>query len=96
MQRRFHVYILASQKRGTLYIGVTNDIARRLSEHRAGAGGFTSRYGVFRLVHTEEYPSALEAIRREKMLKKWQRKWKIDLIEATNPTWSDLARWPLG
>jgi putative endonuclease len=97
MRRRlFYVYILASYKGGTLYIGVTNDIARRLAEHRAGLGGFTSRYGVFRLVYMEEFPTAIAAIRREKSLKKWPRKWKIDLIERTNPTWSDLARWPLG
>jgi putative endonuclease len=96
-RRRFHVHILASQKRGTLYIGVTNDIARRLSEHRAGIGSaFTSRYGVYRLVHLEEYPTAIEAIPRETSLKKWPRKWKIDLIERDNDTWSDLARWPLG
>jgi len=93
--RRFHVYILASQKNGTLYVGMTNDIARRVFEHRSGRGTFTGRYGVVRLVHTEEYRTAIEAIQREKSLKKWPRKWKIDLIERGNPTWSDLARWPL-
>ena len=96
MHRAFYVYILASQKRGTLYIGVTNDVARRLSEHRNGNGNsFTRRYGVHRLVHVESFPTAIDAIRREKSLKKWPRKWKIDLIERENPTWSDLARWPL-
>jgi len=96
MRRMFYVYILASQKRGTLYIGVTGDIARRLTQHRAGkAGSFTTRYGVMRLVHLEQFGTALEAIRREKSLKKWPRQWKIDLIEKGNPTWSDLARWPL-
>jgi putative endonuclease len=96
VMRVFYVYILASQTRGTLYIGVTNDIARRLLEHRNGTGSiFTGRYGVFRLVHVEEFPTAIEAIAREKSLKKWPRKWKIDLIERDNPTWSDLARWPL-
>ena len=94
--RIFFVYILASQKRGTLYIGVTNDVARRLAEHRAGKGGsFTARYRVFRLVRIEEFATAAEAIQREKTLKKWSRAWKIQLIEQDNPTWSDLARWPL-
>jgi putative endonuclease len=97
MRGAFYLYILASRKRGTLYIGVTNDIARRLAEHRAGkAGSFSARYGVFRLVHVEEFATAMEAIRREKTLKKWPRAWKIDLIEENNATWSDLARWPLG
>jgi putative endonuclease len=96
MHRLFYIYILASQKRGTLYIGVTNDLSRRLSEHRHGQpGSFTSRYGVLRLVYFEEFPTAVEAIRREKSLKKWPRRWKIELIERVNPTWSDLARWPL-
>ncbi len=94
--RVFYVYILASQKRGTLYIGVTNDIARRLPEHRSGkAGSFTAKYGVYRLVRVEEFATAVDAIRREKALKKWRRVWKIELIERDNPTWSDLARWPL-
>jgi putative endonuclease len=92
--RAFYVYILASQKRGTLYIGVTNDVARRLHEHRTGIGSrFVVRYGVMRLVHVEEFPTAIEAITREKALKKWPRQWKIDLIERDNPTWADLARW---
>jgi putative endonuclease len=92
----FYIYILASQKRGTLYIGVTNDIARRLEEHRAGkVGSFTTRYRVFRLVHVEQFDSVDAAIAREKRLKKWPRAWKIRLIEENNPTWSDLARWPL-
>ena len=77
-------------------MGVTNDIARRLAEHRAGkAGAFTSGYGVFRLVHVEEFVTAVDAIQREKSLKKWPRQWKIELIERDNPTWTDLARWPL-
>jgi len=89
----FYVYILASKKRGTLYIGVTNDIARRVYEHRTGApDSFTHRYGVFRLVYFETYPTAVEAIRREKMLKRWNRQWKIELIEKDNPEWFDLYR----
>ena len=91
--RTFHVYILANRKRGTLYIGVTNDIARRVHEHRTSTKDlFTHRYRVFRLVHAEEYPTALEAITREKALKKWSRQWKIDLIERDNPDWFDLYR----
>lgn len=92
----FHVTILASQTRGTLYIGVTNDLPRDLAEHRSsGSNTFAGRYCVFRLVHVEEFPTAVEAVRHEKALKKWPRQWKIDLIERENPTWSDLARWPL-
>lgn len=96
MRHGFWVYILASMKGGTLYIGVTNDVARRLEEHRRGdVKTFAGRYGVFRLVHVEEFPTAAEAIQREKSLKKWPRAWKVALIERDNPTWSDLARWPL-
>jgi putative endonuclease len=91
--RVFYVYILASKKRGTLYIGVTNDIARRVYEHRTGtASSFTRRYGVVRLVHFETFPTAVEAIRRETTLKRWKRQWKIDLIEKDNPEWYDLYR----
>jgi putative endonuclease len=89
----FYVYILAGKKRGTLYIGVTNDIGRRVHEHRTGIGSrFTYRYGVFRLVYFERFPTALEAIRRETVLKRWKRQWKIDLIEKDNPEWFDLYR----
>jgi putative endonuclease len=91
--RVFYVYILASKKGGTLYIGVTNDIDRRIFEHRGGRGSiFARRYGVFRLVYYETYPTAMEAISREKSLKKWPRRWKIDLIERDNPEWFDLYR----
>jgi putative endonuclease len=91
--RTFYVYILASQKGGTLYIGVTNDIGRRVFEHRSGEGdSFTRRYKVFRLVYYETFPTAREAIAREKSLKKWPRKWKIELIERINPNWFDLYR----
>ena len=92
--RTFYVYILASQKNGTLYIGVTNNIARRIHEHRTRTGNsFTSRYRVFRLVYYEEHRTAAAAIQRETSLKRWPRKWKIDLIERDNPDWFDLARW---
>lgn len=87
----YHVYILASRKNGTLYIGVTNHLARRISQHREGtASAFTRKYGVHRLVHAEEFHDVEEAIRREKAMKNWQRAWKIQLIERGNPEWNDL------
>ena len=87
----YHVYLLASRKHGTLYVGVTNNLARRVHEHRTAASpGFTSTYGVTRLVWYESYTYILEAIDREKALKKWRRDWKIRLIEDFNPDWSDL------
>ena len=86
-----HVYILASRRNGTLYTGVTSDLARRLFEHREElTPGFTSRYNVKRLVFYEEYPLLAEAIHREKRIKKWSRAMKIRLIEQTNPKWDDL------
>ncbi len=88
----FFVYILADRPRGVLYVGVTNDIGRRIWEHKARvAPGFTSKYGVTRLVFYEEYASILEARARERSLKKWRRAWKFELVEKVNPTWSDLA-----
>jgi putative endonuclease len=85
-------YILASQKGGTLYIGVTSDLAARMWQHRTGAvEGFTSRYRVFRLVHAELFDDMHSAISREKQLKRWHRQWKVNLIEANNPEWKDLA-----
>jgi putative endonuclease len=87
-----YVYILASQPRGTLYIGVTSDLAKRLYEHRNNlVPGFTSRYRVHRLVHAESQATMPLAIAREKQLKNWHRQWKINLIEAGNPDWIDLA-----
>ncbi len=89
--KRFWVYLIASRKNGTLYAGVTADLARRAFQHRERTvKGFTSRHNVKRLVWYEEHPSAEAAIRREKALKEWNRQWKIDLIEATNPKWNDL------
>ena len=86
------VYILASQKYGTLYIGVTSDLIARLCLHRTGqARGFTSRYRVHRIVRFEQYATMHEAITREKQLKRWHRQWKINLIESENPQWIDLA-----
>ena len=88
----YHVYILASRKHGTLYIGVTNNIRKRLELHRSGHGSeFVKKHSVYRLVHIEEFQSPEDAIRREKQLKKWNRDWKIRLIENENPDWSDLS-----
>ena len=88
----FWVYILASRPGGTLYVGVTNDLVRRLMQHRAKAvPGFTRRYGVDRLVYFEEYASILDARAREGAVKRWRRAWKIALIEEINPQWRDLA-----
>jgi putative endonuclease len=86
-----YVYLLASKKHGTLYLGVTNDIVRRGYEHRTkAAGGFTMRYGVDKLVWFEVYDDAITAIAREKELKKWRRDWNIRLIEEQNPGGVDL------
>src|SRR5438270_9190182 len=86
------VYILASKRNGTLYVGVTSDATRRIAEHRAGTvEGFTKRYGVHRLVYAEFHETMLDAIQREKQIKKWRRDWKLDLIERANPDWRDLS-----
>jgi putative endonuclease len=91
MQDAFWVYILASGKNGTLYIGITNDLARRLFEHREGlVPGFTRRHGVTRLVYAESFASVDEARRAERAMKRWRRAWKIQLIEKHNPDWRDL------
>lgn len=91
--KRFWVYIPAGHKNGTLYTGVTNDLARRLYEHQQPHGSsFTSRYGVKRLVWYEEFASPEQAIAREKAIKHCSRAWKIDLIEAMNPEWFDLGK----
>ena len=85
------VYIMASRKHGTLYIGVTSDLRNRIAEHREGQiAGFTQRYGVKRLVWFERHDSIVTAIRREKSLKKYRREWKINLIEGDNLNWDDL------
>jgi len=84
-------YILASKPRGTLYIGVTNGLIRRVEQHGAGTGSsFTRKYKVERLVWLQEVSSAQAAIQREKTLKEWPRAWKVSLIEETNPHWDDL------
>jgi putative endonuclease len=86
----FYVYLLASQRNGTLYLGVTRDLIRRTYQHRTKATpGFTSRYGVQRLVWFETYDDPTTAISREKEIKKWRRAWKLQLIEESNPQWLD-------
>ncbi|MRR52018.1 MAG: GIY-YIG nuclease family protein [Rhodocyclaceae bacterium] len=88
---KYFVYILASKRNGTLYIGVTNDLKRRLFEHRNDlVEGFSRKYHTHLLVHFEEYSYVKDAILREKRLKKWNREWKIELIEKSNPGWRDL------
>lgn len=93
MLKRYYVYILASKKNGTLYIGVTNDLQRRIWEHKNNQiKGFTSKYKVNILVYCEEFNDINLAIAREKQLKKWNRKWKTDLIEKNNYEWKDLSK----
>jgi putative endonuclease len=93
MSEQYYVYILASRKHGTLYIGVTNDLIRRVHQHKMKVvRGFTRRYNVNLLVYFEIFDDPLSAITREKQLKKWNREWKIQLIESKNPNWVDL--WP--
>jgi putative endonuclease len=92
MSGSFFVYILASKQNGTLYVGVTSDLARRMTEHKAKlVPGFTRKYGVDRLVYFETFESILEARAREHALKRWRRAWKITLIEKLNPEWNDLS-----
>ena len=88
--RRPCIYILANGPNGTLYIGVTTNLARRLHEHRDVANGFVSRYGISQLVYVEFYDRIEDAIQRERRLKKWERAWKIRLIEEQNPYWRDM------
>ena len=89
--RRYTVYIMASRRNGTLYVGVTNDLAKRAFQHRNGVGSqFTAKYQVKMLVWYEHYSDINEAIAREKQLKKWERRWKLELIESFNPSWADL------
>ena len=87
----FYVYILASSRNGTLYIGVTSQLVQRVWQHKQGlAEGFTKQYGLKTLVWYEQHDTAESAITREKQIKKWERKWKIGLIETENPYWNDL------
>jgi putative endonuclease len=92
MSRCFYVYILANRRRGVLYVGVSNNLIRRVGEHKSKlVPGFTKTYGVVLLVYYEEYSSILEARAREAVLKRWRRAWKFALIEKLNPDWRDLA-----
>ncbi len=88
---QYYVYILASQRNGTLYIGVTNDLVKRVYEHKQKlGGGFTKQYHVGILVYYEATGDIISAIKREKQIKKWNRAWKLRLIEKSNPDWKDL------
>lgn len=92
LQREYFVYILASKRNGTLYTGMTNNLARRMWEHKQDlVKGFTKRYSVHQLVYSECFARPFEAIQAEKRFKKWNRQWKIRLIESINPEWKDLA-----
>ena len=91
MSKQPAVYILASKRNGTLYIGVTSDLIKRTWEHKNDSvEGFTKRYRVYRLVYYELHENMESAIRREKQMKKWNRDWKLELIEKQNPDWRDL------
>ena len=91
MDKHYYTYILANKRNGTLYVGVTSDLIKRVYQHRRNlVEGFTSRYQIHRLVYYEQHRDALSAIQREKRLKEWQRKWKLALIERHNSEWRDL------
>ena len=89
--KNYYVYIITNKKRGTLYIGVTNNLKRRIYEHKNElVDGFSKKYHLHKLVFYETFNSIYDAIDKEKKMKKWNRKWKIELIENTNPNWNDL------
>ncbi len=91
MERVFWLYIMASKRHGTLYVGVTGDLGRRIFEHREGlVDGFTKRYAVKTLVYAESFSSIDDARSAERTIKRWRRSWKVQLIERDNPTWRDL------
>jgi putative endonuclease len=91
INKSYYIYILSSSKRGTLYIGVTNNLIRRITEHKKEINnGFTSKYHIKDLVYFEQTDNIESALQREKQIKKWNRQWKIELIEANNPKWNDL------
>lgn len=91
-QHQYYVYLLTNKRNGTLYIGMTNNLERRIYEHKNKLiEGFTNKYGLNKLVYMESYQYVNDAILREKRMKKWKRQWKINLIEEDNPEWNDLA-----
>jgi putative endonuclease len=93
IEHSYYVYFLSNKKNGTLYIGMTNNIERRIYEHKIGlVEGFTKRYGLSKLVFCEFYKHVNDAIKREKQLKNWHRQWKINLIEEDNSNWDDIAK----
>ncbi len=90
---QYYVYIITNRKEGVLYIGVTNDLERRMSEHKQGLSkGFSKRYNLDKLIYFETYQYINDAIKREKNIKKWKREWKIELINEDNPKWEDLSK----
>lgn len=90
--KQYYLYILAHKKGGVLYVGFTNNIERRISEHKSGIGGkFSSKYNVTKLVYFETFETSYAAFKKERQMKKWKREWKIALIEENNPDWKDLA-----
>lgn len=90
-EKTYHVYLMASRRNGTLYVGVTSNLSKRVWQHREGLiEGFTKQYGVKLLVHYEGYSDVRAAIQREKNIKRWLRRWKLALIEKDNPEWRDL------
>ena len=90
---QYYLYLLTNKRNGTLYIGVTNNLERRLFEHKKKLiEGFTKRYNLNKLIYFETYQFVNDAIKRERNMKKWKRQWKIDLIERDNPNWKDLSK----
>ncbi|MFH1611547.1 MAG: GIY-YIG nuclease family protein [Patescibacteria group bacterium] len=93
MTHQYFVYIMANKKNGTIYVGMTSDLEKRVYEHKNNlVEGFTKKYSCHALVYFEDTPDVYEALSREKRLKKWNRQWKIELIEKDNPSWDDLSR----
>ncbi len=91
--KEYYVYILASKQNGTLYIGMTDDLERRMREHKAKeVNGFTKKHSIDKLMYFETFENSYEAFKRERQMKKWLRKWKLELIEKENPNWHDLAK----
>jgi putative endonuclease len=91
VSKQYYVYLITNERYGTLYVGVTNDLLRRVYEHREGVvQGFSKQHGLGRLVWFEAHDDVLAAIKREKVIKRWRRDWKMNLIQAMNPNWDDL------